>query len=128
MVLPASEARLHGQQIKYESGAQRDNIGFWFDPAEWADWEFMVTKPGHFELSAEIAAPQKASLELDFADQKIKSDAPITGDYGRFRRVKLGTLEIKSTGKMSLSIHGIQEGWHPVNLKSIRLNPVPENK
>ena len=119
---------MHGDQIKYESGDQRDNIGFWFDPAEWADWEFTVTKPGNFELSAEIAAPDKALLEVALGEQKVKGEALVTGDYSRFRRVKLGTVEIKSPGKMTLAVHGIQEGWHPVNLKSIRLKPVSENK
>jgi hypothetical protein len=124
----ASEASLHGEQIKYESGDQRDNIGFWFDPSDWAEWEFTVTKPGQFELSAEIAAPDKSSLEITLADQKIKGEAPVTGDYGRFRRVKLGTVEIQATGKTRLAVHGVPDGWHPVNLKSIRLKPVQGQK
>jgi len=128
LVLQASEARLHGDQIKYESSDQRDNIGFWSDPAEWADWEFTVTKPGNFEVSAEVAAPAKASLEVTLADQKLKGEAPVTGDYGRFRRVKLGTLQIQTTGKATLAVHGVHEGWHPVNLKAIRLKPVQEIK
>jgi alpha-L-fucosidase len=128
VVLQSSEARLHGDQIKYESSDQRDNIGFWSDPAEWADWEFTVTKPGNFEVNAEVAAPAKASLEVTLADQKIKGEAPVTGAYGKFRRVKLGTLEIQKTGKTTLAVHGVQEGWHPVNLKSIQLKPVQENK
>jgi hypothetical protein len=128
VLLLASEATLHGDQIKYESSDQRDNIGFWFDPAEWAAWEFTVTKTGNFEVSAEIAAPEKASLQVTLVDQKLIGEVPVTGDYGKFRRVKLGTLQIQATGKSTLAIHGVQEGWHPVNLKSIRLKPLPETK
>jgi alpha-L-fucosidase len=123
IVLPASEARFHGEQIKYESGSQRDNIGFWLDPKEWADWEFTVTKPGKFDVTAEIAGPERSALEVSVADQKAKAATPATGDYGRFRRMKLGTLEIPATGKSTLAVHGVEEGWRPVNVKSIRLTP-----
>ena len=128
ITLAASEAKLHGEQIKYESGDQRDNIGFWFNPAEGAEWEFTVTKPGEFEITAEIAAPERASLEVTLADQKLTGEAPVTGDYGRFRRVKLGTLGIQTKGKATLAVHGVADGWHPVNLKSIRLKPLSNEK
>jgi Alpha-L-fucosidase len=121
--LLASEARFHGDQIRYESGHQRDNIGFWTDPADWADWEFTVTKPGNFEVIAEVAAPEAASLEISIGDQKLKAEATVTGDYAKFKTVKLGRLEIKSTGKTTLALHALQEGWHPLNVKSIQLKP-----
>jgi alpha-L-fucosidase len=124
VVLPASEARLHGKEIKYESGRQRDNLGFWFNPDEWAEWEFAVTMPGRFELSAEIAAPETASIEIDLKDQKLKGAVPVTGDYSSFRSMTLGAVEIGSAGKTTLALHGIQDAWHPVNVRSIRLKPV----
>ena len=43
VALPAGEARLHGSEIKYEAGDQRDCIGFWTNPDDWADW----VVPGH---------------------------------------------------------------------------------
>jgi alpha-L-fucosidase len=124
LLLPASEARLHGDQIRYESGHQRDNLGFWFDPADWAEWDFKVSKPGRFEVSAEVAAPDSASLEIQLNDQKLKGKSPITGDYGKFEWTQLGQLQIQSAGKLTLSLHGVQDGWHPVNVKSIQLKPI----
>jgi alpha-L-fucosidase len=128
IVLPASEARLHGAQIKYESGRQRDNLGFWFNPAEWVDWEFAITKPGRFEVAAEVAAPETASLEVDLKGQKAKASVPVTGDYANFRWTDLGSLEIPVAGRTTLSLHGVQDGWHPVNVKSIRLKPIAANQ
>jgi alpha-L-fucosidase len=122
IVLPASEARLHGQ-IQYETGPQRDNIGYWTDPADWADWQVSVTKPGKFDVSAEVAALDAGSLELIAGDQKTAGKFTATGDYGKFRVARLGTLEIASTGKVSLALHAVPEGWHPANVKAIRLKP-----
>ena len=123
IVLPAGEARCHGDQIKYESGDARDNLGFWTESGDWADWEFTVTKPGKFEVTAEVAAPEPASFEVSIGAQKAKADAVVTGDYGRFRRTKIGTLEIAATGKATLALHAVADGWHPINVKSIRLKP-----
>ena len=123
VLLPASEARLHGEQIKYESGSKRDNLGFWFDPAEWAGWDFAVTRPGRFKVSAEIAAPESASLEADVQGQKVRAAVPITGDYENFKWTEIGLLEIPALGRTTLSLHGVQAGWHPVNVKAVRLEP-----
>ncbi len=125
VVLPASEARLHGSEIKYETGHQRDNIGFWTNPADWADWEFKVTRPGRFEVIAEIAALERAFLEVSVGTgSSTKGRANASGDYGKFRVVNLGYLEIPSSGKATLAVHPVEEGWHAVNLKAIRLKPV----
>jgi alpha-L-fucosidase len=124
VVLPASEARVHGEQIRYESGRKHDNLGFWFNPAEWAEWEFAVTRPGRFELAAEVAAREPASIEVDLKDQKTRGSSPITGDYSKFEWTSLGSLEISTVGRVTLSLHAVQEGWHPVNVRAIRLTPV----
>jgi alpha-L-fucosidase len=123
VLLPASEARVRGEQIRYESGQQRNSLGFWFDPAEGADWEFTVAKPGRFEVSAEVAAPAAAAIEVGLQDQKLRGDVPVTGDYGKFKWTNLGFIELKSTGKTTLALRGVQDGWHPVNLRSIQLKP-----
>ncbi|HEV2391234.1 MAG TPA: alpha-L-fucosidase [Verrucomicrobiae bacterium] len=125
VVLTASEARLHGEQIKYESGSNRDNIGFWLDPKDWADWQFTVNKPGKFQVTAEIAAPEEGSLEISAGSHTLRHKAPITGDYGKFRRAKFGALELDSSGKVTVALHAVADGWHPLNVKSIRLTPEP---
>jgi len=123
VVLPASEARTHGSEIKYETGHERDNLGFWTNPADWADWTFEVTKPGKFDVSAEVAALEKASLEISIGDSRTSGAAAATGDYGKFKVAKLGTLEITAPGKVTLAVRPVKDGWHPLNLKAIRLKP-----
>ncbi len=126
VTLPASEARLHGSEIKYETGHQRDNLGFWTNPSDWADWEFKVTQPGRFEVTAEVAALERASLEVSVGTgSRTSGRANATGDYGKFRVVKLGVLEIAAPGKATLAVRPVKDGWHALNLKAIRLKPAP---
>jgi alpha-L-fucosidase len=122
--LPAIEATLHGS-LRYESGPQRDNIGFWLDAADWVEWQFKVTKPGKFAVTATVAAPEKTSFETVLGSQTLRCEAPVTGDYGAFKTVAAGTLEIGAAGKATLSVKAVAAGWKPMNLKGIGLKPLP---
>jgi alpha-L-fucosidase len=125
VILPAGEARLHGKDIKYANDGKRDNLASWTNPADWADWEFKVTRPGKFQVAAEAASLEKASLEVSASGgSSIKGTVNATGDYGKFKVAKLGTLEIASPGKVTLAVRPVKDGWHPLNLKAIRLKPV----
>jgi alpha-L-fucosidase len=123
--LAATEAVCHGGQIKFEGGAERDCIGFWLDPNDWVEWQFKATKPGRYVLTAEIAATGSGSFEVSLGNQKIKATAPNTGNYGKFQKVELGTLELTATGKVSLAVKAVKDGWQPFNLRSIKFKPAP---
>jgi alpha-L-fucosidase len=125
LALPAAEALLHGEMIQYESGRNRNNIGFWTNPDDWVEWQFHVTKPGKFNVIAEIAALGSGSFYVIVGSQQMKGTAPTTGDYGRFQTVNLGAVELTTTGKTSLAVKPIREGWQPMNLRAIRLTPSP---
>ena len=124
ILLPASEARTHGEQIRYESGHQRDNIGFWLNPEDWADWDIAVSRPGRFELAADIAAPAATSIQIAVGTQKVVGKLPATGDYGKFQEVSLGRISIASSGKATVKLQAVKEGWNAVNVKAIKLKPV----
>jgi len=125
--LPASLAILHGKTFRYESGGPLDDIGFWTDAGDWAEWQFKVKTPGRFEVTAEIAAPASNAFELALGEQKIRCAAPVTGSYIQFQRVKLGEIKIASAGVTSLAIRPVKDGWQPMNLKSVRLVPLSEH-
>jgi len=122
--LAARDAKCHGEQVRYESGPQRDNIGFWLDPQDWFDWTVQVTQPGKFAASAEIAATGSGSFRIVAGDQSLEARAPHTGDYGRFERVDLGELTIAQAGKITVAVKAVSEGWQPFNLRSLTLRPV----
>ena len=107
----APKANSYQYQFRYESGGQLDNIGYWTTPEDWVDWEFKITKPGEFIVSSVISAP--SSGVFDIASQTI-------------RCVKLGRVKISANGTMVLAVRPIMEGWQPMNLKGIRLDPATD--
>jgi alpha-L-fucosidase len=125
VTLPAKEARLHGDTLRYEFGGGDDNIGYWTDPSDWADWEFKLKKGGKFAVTAVSAALGNGSLEVSVAGQTLRVEAPATGSYTKFVEVKLGTFDLSTPGRMVLAVHPVKDGWQPINLQAIRLAPIP---
>ena len=56
-------------------------------------------------------------------DRSLTVKAPLTGDYKNYRRVNLGKIEISATGKVSVTVKALKEGWRPLNLRSLTLRP-----
>jgi len=123
ITLLGSEAETHGNQLKYESGDGKDNLGYWMNPSDWAEWNFDVKTPGTFEVTAEIAAQGSGRFFIRSGPGFVMGSAPNTGSYTKFTTVKLGTIDI-GAGRKSLSVRPIPEGWQPFNLKVIRLTRV----
>ena len=123
--LAAAEARLHGDGLQYESGDAHDNIGYWLNPGDWVDWEFKVAKPGKFTVTAEVAAQEPASFTVALGSQKLKASSKATGGYTRFETIPIGTIELTETGKTTLSVRPVKDGWQPLNLRSVRFKPAP---
>jgi alpha-L-fucosidase len=120
--LLAAEARTHGSELKLEDA--NENLGYWVNPADWADWTFQVTQPGKFQVSAEVASLGQGKFEVVLGGQKLTGTAAKTGDYGKYKQVKLsGTLELAEPGQVTVALKAVKDGWEPLNLKSLTLKP-----
>ncbi len=124
IALPATEATLHGNHVQYEDRDDRKCIGYWTDPSDWIEWQLHVTRPGRFHATAEVAALGSGRFELSAGDSKIQTSAPATGDYGKFEKVDLGTIEIPQRGTVALALKPVPQNWQPLNLRELKLTPV----
>jgi alpha-L-fucosidase len=127
VTLRADQAHLHGSAVQCESRGPVENIGYWYHPEDWASWDLQLKRPGKYMVGTEIAAPALTSFELAVAGQTFRCAAPVTKNYDDFQSVPLGTVEIPSPGKFTLTVHPIKSGWQPMNLKSVTLKPVTVN-
>lgn len=103
--------------------APPQHIGFWLDPQDWIEWKFRVDEPGRFSALALIAAEASGHFEVHVGDEALRNTAPTTGDYGRFVAVKSGEVGIDEAGRHTLEVRAVAEGWQPMNVKSITLEP-----
>ncbi len=124
VLLPAIDAITHGDTVRYESGKDRDNLGFWTNPSDWVEWSFQVKRPGKFQVLADIATLGSSSFVVSCEGQELPATVTSTGNYGSFKTFELGPVELSTTGKTSLTVRPKKDHWEPVNLRSIKLLPI----
>jgi hypothetical protein len=120
--LEASDAKLLGG-LKLEPGEGRADIGYWTNSADTASWVVQIDHAGVFKVSAEIAAVSSGKFDIVVGGQTVSGVAPATGDYSMFKNVDLpGSLQL-STGRATITVKPVPEGWSPMNLRSLQLVP-----
>ena len=123
LALPAPLAEIHGGQAQVESKYGRPNIGFWTNARDWVSWQFQIEKAGRFDVTADVATPAAGSrFEITVGNEKLTVEVSSTGDYGSFKTVKLGTVQI-DPGVQELSIKPVRDRWQPINLREVVLTP-----
>jgi alpha-L-fucosidase len=121
--LSPGEAIAHGQIQVEQKEVGKDNLGFWLRTEDYVEWNFKASRPGKYEVTAEVAAPEATSLDLVLGQQKVRATIPQTGDYAKFQKVTLGTIEIAAPGNATLQLK-TAGNWNPINLRALNFKPV----
>src|SRR6185295_13036442 len=50
ITLLARDATTHSVMMRYEPQTNKNCLGYWTNPADWANWDFEVVRPGKFEV------------------------------------------------------------------------------
>lgn len=119
--LQAFDAALHGSTFKTEGSQGSENIGYWINSDDYADWTIKVTKPGKFVLSVETAALSETAYEVQIGDQKLTATAPKTGSYTDYKVTEIGKLDVAAAGNAVITVRPRKEGWQPINLRKISI-------
>jgi len=124
--LMAAEAVIHGGTAQFEEGGDKDAIGFWTDPHDWVSWDFVLDKPGKFNVEITFAADTGCGGEyaLTLGSQELAGKAAETGSWTKFVTEKLGKLEVAAAGKHTLAVKPKnKKGIAVMNLRSVVLKP-----
>jgi alpha-L-fucosidase len=125
LVLTADSAEVHGDKLNTEDRDGQMNLGFWDNPGEWVSWNVRVDKPGKFSVSASVATVNDgAELQIEVSANKLVGRIPATGDWGTFKTVDLGMIEINKAGGQEVNVRPKgASSWKAINLRFIRLTP-----
>ena len=105
VTLPAAKAFIHGPAIRYETGPDRDSIGFWYEESAWVSWDLEASEPGTFTVELTYAAPNECNgneFTIALADQELAGKVTSTGDWGKFKTETVGTIRVTQTGNLTL--------------------------
>jgi alpha-L-fucosidase len=130
LFLKASQADLHappaGEGPMVEGPADSSNIGSWIDPQGWISWTIMVKGPAHYRVHALVAMPATISkMSLTLGGERLATIVSGTDSYHHYEEEDLGPISVTKAGTYTLSVHPAADNWNPVNLRWLRLDPVP---
>jgi alpha-L-fucosidase len=114
---------LHGDEIRFETRTDRENIGFWNRASDWVSWTIKLPEGGSYDVTANCATAAGATeIALEVAGQQLVGKVPSTGDWDRYATVSAGKVTIEKPGEYTVSVKpNDPQTWRPVNLMAVRL-------
>lgn len=118
LTLAANEAGLKGNKLRLEGPDGDENIGYWDNLHEHAQWKVAIPKPGEYKVSAQIACPGTSKLVvITDENQMLTAPIPNTGSYQAKKTIELGTLRFTKAGVHTvIAAPADKKTWRAINL------------
>ena len=126
VTLAASNAITYSVTMRYEPAEKKNCMGYWVNPADWAEWEFAVTKPGVFTVEVSqgcVGGGSKVFVEAGGA--QLEFEVENTGHFQNFKPRVIGEVTLKAAGTHVLAIKPqTKKGGAVMDIRQVRLVPV----
>ena len=128
IILHSSMAKTHGEKLHYEPEEPKNTLGYWTNPADWAEWEFQVTRPGLFDIHLWQGCGTGcggSEIEIVTAGQTAKFMVEETGHFQNFKERVVGQVSFEKTGLQRLEVRVRKmAGPAVMDLRMVVLTPV----
>ena len=125
--LHAKDARVHAKNMRYEPQPNKNVLGFWTNPEDWADWEFEVAKAGKYEIEIQQGCGKGsggAEVNVEIGGQTMKFIVQDTGHFQHMITRVIGEVEL-AAGKHTLAIKPqTKPGAAVMDIRRVVLRPV----
>ncbi|MBX7207762.1 MAG: hypothetical protein K1X78_05605 [Verrucomicrobiaceae bacterium] len=107
VTLLAKDATTWSENMRYEPKPEKNCLGYWTDPRDFAEWEFDVAKPGRFKVIVSHGCGggnEGSTVAVKHGGQSLKFTVKDTGGFQRWSDAEIGEIEIKGTGRQRLTV------------------------
>ena len=104
--LLAKDAIVHGKKLRYEPASNKNVVGFWTDPVDWAEWKFTAPAAGLYEVEVQQGCGQGsggATVDVEVAGTTLPFTVVDTGHFQQLVQVSVGTVEL-AAGEHTLAL------------------------
>lgn len=127
--LHAHDATTHSEKMQYERKPQKNCLGFWVHPEDWAEWDFHVSMPGEFNVSLVYGCGNKSGGSevalLTSKDQVLKFSVKETGGFQNWETMELGRVLLDTEGSHRVAVQPLSKpGAAVMDIRKIVLTPV----
>jgi hypothetical protein len=113
--------------MRYEPEPHKNVLGYWTDPADWADWEFEVKQPGRYEVEIQQGCGDRcggAEVNVEVAGETLKFTVLETGHFQHMILRTIGEVKL-AAGKHTLAIKPqTKPGPAVMDVRRIVLRPI----
>ncbi len=132
--LPAGGAATYSEMMRYEPREEKNCLGFWKNPEDWAEWEFDVVHPGKYQVEVvqgcgkDQGGSEVAVVVEDVKEQEILTfEVEDTGGFQNWKSRQIGTVSFSREGRHTLSIKPLSKAAKSVmDVHKVVLTPVME--
>ena len=125
--LVAKDAVVHGTKLRYEPASNKNVLGFWTDPADWAEWKFTAPAAGLYEVEVQQGCGQGsggATVDVEVAGTTLPFTVVDTGHFQELVQVSVGTVEL-AAGEHTLALKPKNKpGAAVMDVRRVVLRPV----
>jgi len=126
--LHARDAITHSVMMRYEPATNKNCLGYWTNPKDWAEWEFAVTKPGMFDVEVWQGCGKGhggSDVAVEVAGKSFAFVVEDTGHFQNFVPRRLGRVELAKAGTYDLAVKPRRKQAGAVmDIRQVRLVPV----
>lgn len=129
IVLHARDATTHSQMMRYEPQPNKNCLGYWVNPSDWAEWVFSVKHAGTFDVEIWQGCGKGqggSEVLVEAAGQTTTFVVEETGHFQNFIPRKLPPIHLPRPGEYSLAVRPQSKKAAAVmDVREIRLKPRP---
>lgn len=127
VALLAKDATTWSENMRFEPKPEKNCLGFWTDPQDFAEWQFTVEKPGKFAVALHhgCGGGGGSDVAVEFEGQELKFKVQDTGGFQKWSEAKVGELKIDKPGTYHLTVKAQnKQGNAVMDVQKIVLAPV----
>lgn len=129
ITLNAKSATTWSEVMRYEPKPEKNCLGFWTNPADFAEWEFISSKPGRYRVTVtQGCGPQNGGSQVDVRmnGQRVNFTVAETKGFQDWKDIDVGILEVKEPGLQRLVIQPLdKKGKAVMDIQKVVLSPAP---
>jgi len=128
--LDAKSATTYAEMMRYETKPEKDCLGYWIHPEDWAEWKFGVTDPGKFKITVTYGCGngnEGSEIALLANDQTLNFTVEDTGGFQEWKTIDLGTVTFDVKGEQKIAIVPQNQAAKAImDIKVVHLTPITD--
>jgi lysophospholipase L1-like esterase len=128
ILLPASQGITHSVMMRYEPATNKNCMGYWVNPSDWAEWSFTVTSPGIYGIDVFQGCGSGnggSTVAVWATGRKMEFVVEDTGHFQNFKYRRVGQVLFPKAGRYTLEVRPERKSAAAVmDIRQVRLAAV----